>query len=143
MPRRVEDTALHVADCEAVALGEEPVELRAAAGHLVAEIVDVLPLVLDLGDVLADTDRRTDLVLDVAGRREVIGMGVGLEQPLDLEPLRLDMGEDGIRGISGHRARGGVVVEHRVDDRAFAAARRAYHIGDRVGGLVEESLNFR
>ena len=101
MAWRVQHVAAHLADVKAVALFEERVELRAVALELGALVEDLAEGVLDDPDVVADADLAAELLLKIGRGGEVVGMDMGLQDPLHVEALALDMGDDGV-GRSGY-----------------------------------------
>ena len=96
MARYVEDFDLECADGEALAIPEETIELAAVA--LEIRRVEHRPEnFLDVADVLADANLGAGLELEVGRARQVVGMGMGLEHPIDLEATVCRGLEDGIR----------------------------------------------
>ncbi|MNT64923.1 hypothetical protein D3C72_2028630 [compost metagenome] len=71
----------------------------------------------------------------------MVGVGVGFQQPLHLQVMGSDKGDDfvslGGRGTPGRT----VVVEHRVDNRTLPAIGLVDHVAVGRGGGVEESFN--
>jgi hypothetical protein len=70
-----------------VAVLEEGVELRAIALELGAFVEDLAEGVLHDHDLVADADLAAELVLDVGRSGKVVGMDVGLDDPLKLEAV--------------------------------------------------------
>ena len=91
----------------------------------------------------ADAEPAAELLLEVGRRREMVGVDMGLEDPLDLELLLPHMGDDGVGRVMIGAARCRIVVEHRIDDGAVLRCRIDYDIAERVGRLVEERSHFR
>jgi hypothetical protein len=58
---------------------------------------------LHFDDLVADRRGRARAILEIAGGREVIGMRMGVEDPLDGQPLALDMRQQSV----GRARRGG------------------------------------
>ena len=81
---------LHVADLVGVAVLEQPVELAAVALELGAFVEDLAEGVLHDRDVLADAELAAELALDVGRSRQVVGMDMRLDQPLQIEATMLD-----------------------------------------------------
>ena len=73
----------------------------------------------------------------------MVGMGVGLERPLDRVAGLPRGGEDGLDRADIHLAGFGVVVEHRVDDGCTLGRRIGDQIAERVRCFVEESADSR
>ena len=63
-----------------------------------SEIIDPLPELLDFHDVLADRGVRAGLILQVSRRRKVIGMRMGVEDPLDRQLSRAAERQQSIGG---------------------------------------------
>jgi hypothetical protein len=125
---------------EAVALAEQPVELRPVAPELGAFVEHLAEGVLHDADVLADADPAAQPLLQIGRGRQVVGVDVGLEYPLHLQPFGPHMGDDGIgRGGVGPPARV-VEIEHAVDYCGGTPVRIAHDIGDRVRCIVEKCL---
>ena len=91
MARGGEEFRLERADLEALAVLEQVVELRAVAGEAALGVVDLGEGVLDGGDPRADPDPPAERVAQVRGSREVVGMHVGLEDPVEPELRRADV----------------------------------------------------
>ena len=68
-------------------------------------------------------------------------MGVGLEDPVDREALRLHMGDDALCGIEDDPPRRRVEVHDAVDDRGPACYRIVHHVACRERLLVKEALH--
>ena len=93
---------------------------------------------LHVRDVLADADLRPGLGLDVGRTRQMVGMGMGLQRPLDRVARLLGRLEHRLDRARVDRAGVVVVVEDRIDDRRFLGRRIGHQVADGVGGLVEE-----
>ncbi len=83
--------------------------------------------------------RDAGLVVQVASRREVVGVRVGIEDPLQFVALALDVGEQGIGGAGRGRAGLRVEVEHRIDDGAAFRLGVRDDVLDAAGRLVIEA----
>ena len=87
---------------------------------------------------MADGQLTAELFLEIGRRRQVIGVGVGLQQPLDRETFGFHVINEGVgRSVRG-AARSRIVVQHAVDDGADIGAGIAHDMADGEGGLVEE-----
>jgi hypothetical protein len=73
---------------------EQRVELRAVALELGAFVEDLAEGVLHDHDLAADADLAAELLLDVGRSRQVVGMDVGLDDPLKLQAVFLDVLDD-------------------------------------------------
>ncbi len=124
-----------------LALDEEMIELRAVGAEVSAEVEQSLPGLLDFGDLGADADPGTQLPLQVRGSREMIGVRVRLEDPLDA-PRRRGL-RDTICRCRGRAGRLGVEVEDRIDDRRGSGRRVGDEIRDRTRRRVEEARDLR
>ena len=143
MARRVQHVTAQLADVETVAFDEKLVELRPVALELGAFVEDLAERVLHHGDTVADPDLAADLFLDIGRGREVVGMHMAFQKPLNIIPFFLHEGDDRIGGPGVGPTRGIVEIEDGIDNRAGAARRVADNIGNRVGGLIEEGGHFR
>ena len=85
--RHQQRARFELADAEGLAVPEQVVELAAVGQEGALEVVDLLERRLDLADVLADGDAPADLLLQVARAGQVVGMRVGLENPLRRQVL--------------------------------------------------------
>lgn len=116
----VQDAGGEGAEGEGLVVVEEVVEGVAGLGGV--DAVAVGEAGLDGGDALADADVRArvvlahELVLQVAGGGQVVGVHVGFEQAPDGVVVFGDEGEEGVGGGGGDFAAGGVEVEDGVDD---------------------------
>lgn len=86
---------LDVPEREELSVLEEMVELAAVAFH-VGRVEHGAEDLLHLADLLADPDTSAGLELDVSRARQMVGMVVGLEHPIDREPERLCLGKNGV-----------------------------------------------
>src|SRR3546814_2424116 len=99
------------------AVGNELVELRTVARELGA-FVEYLPEhTLDGDDFPTDDELAAKLFLKIGRGRKVIGMGMGLENPVDCEALFPNMGNDLVGGLEARPSGGLIEVPHAVDDR--------------------------
>ena len=131
------------ADAEGISVLEQHIELRTVMREFGAGVEQLAKHGLQRSDVLADRDCAAKPFLKIGRGREVIGMGMGLEQPNHLQIMRSDVFDDRIgRGRRG-AARIGIKVEHRVDNRRLAGRRIAHHVGDGESGRIKEAGDFR
>jgi hypothetical protein len=137
VPRR----DLQRADRKSFAIGKQLVELRAVAGEAGFEIVDLLPRRLDALDAGADAGAAAELLLEEGCRREMIGMAVRFENPVDAQARRRDNDLLCVLGLGA--AGSGVEIEDRVDHRAHFARGIDDQIGHRAGFGIEKSGNQR
>ena len=79
------------------------VELRAVGVEGLLEVEEVLEQPLHVGDVLADADPAAELLAQVGGGAQMVGMGVGLEDPVDREIMLADEGDDLVGELGGVR----------------------------------------
>src|SRR3569623_3512096 len=96
---------------------EQPVPLRAVRRKC-RPVVDRLPELLYVGDVRAYGGRRAGSGLEVMRRGEMVGVGVGVENPVHRQPFALDIAEN--RVGTGRGGRTGFLVEvmNGIDNRA-------------------------
>ena len=135
----VEGERLHRADFVGVAIFKERVELRTIALELGAFVEDFAKGLLHVDDLGADADFPAELLLQVRRGRQVVGVDMGLDDPLCPQTLFLNKFNDLTGAIEGQRAAGLIEFHHRVDDGAGVSVRFLHHIGDRVRSLVKEA----
>ena len=123
VPGRVEDLDLEPAERELLAVGEQLVEV-ATVGVKVGGVEDRAEDPLHVLDVLADADPRAGLGLDVRRAREMIGVGVGLERPVEGDASVARSLQDRFHRAGVDLAGILIVVEHGIDHGA--ALRRRY-----------------
>ena len=88
----------------------------------------VVAKLLHIAHVIANRHRRPGLPLEVRRRREMVGMDVCVENPLDGQLLLSDISQNGISAPRRRPTRPLIEIEYRVDDRAF----RRGGIGDDI-----------
>ena len=74
----------HATDAVGVSILEQPVELAAIALELRALIEDLAENLLDNPDVLPNAQLAAAFLLNIGCRRQMVGMGMGFDQPLEL-----------------------------------------------------------
>ncbi|MNU88160.1 hypothetical protein D3C71_779640 [compost metagenome] len=136
------DPTDHVADPEALAIGEKTIPLRSIRLHF-RHVVDFLPEFLNIDHFGADRGRGACLCLQIGCRRKMIRMRMRIQNPLHRELLTFDIGEDCICARCLRAPRFLIVIEHRVDDRAISRFRIAHHILNAAGALVVETFDQR
>src|SRR5690554_6651474 len=118
MPRRVQYSAFQSADLELVTLFKQTVKLAAVTGKLSAGIERLAEGVLHYGDHGTDTCFATQCLMQIGSRREVIGVNVGFQYPLDLQAVVFNVGDNVIGRAHIGTAAGVVEVEYGVDNGA-------------------------
>lgn len=137
----VDGPGLDVADPERLAVVEQVVELAAVGGELRLGVEQLAEGVLHHGDVVADGQGAAELLLEEVSGAEVIGMNVGLEDPLHAQALFAHMGDEAIGAVVRGAPGGGIVVQYGVNKRALAALRIAHHVAVGEGGRIEEGFD--
>ena len=122
---------------------EQMIELRAVGVEGLLDVEQVPEQLLHVGDVLADADAAAELLLEKGGGAQVIRMGVGLEDPVDLEREPAHERDDLVRETGPGPPRRLIEVERGVDDRTASPRGLLDHVCDRVGLLVEERVDIR
>jgi hypothetical protein len=84
---------VQLAQPEPLAVGEQLVPLRPVRGKIVREIVELFPELLDLDHPGAGRDWRACPALQVVGGGKVVGVRMGVDDPLDGKPLSGDVVE--------------------------------------------------
>ena len=64
-------------------------------------------------------------------------MDVGLDDPLQREPLRFDLGDELVRVVIGDPSGGIVDIHHGIDDRTGVGVRIPHDIADRIGHRIK------
>ncbi len=141
--RHVQRYHRYAADAEAVAVTEQTVELGAVPGEGGAFVEDLAEHVLDGEDLAADRELAAEPLLKIGGGGEMVGMGVGLEQPFHPETLVRHIGDDRIGAFAGRAPRRLVEIEDAVDDRGRFGDGIGNDVGGGEGRLVEEGLYLR
>ncbi len=135
--RRAQHAPLELADRERLPVGEQVVELRAVRVEI-GEVEHFLERRLNAADALPDGDTAAEPLLEIGRGRQMIGVSMGLEDPVDREPLRLDERGDRV-GRGRARAPGlVVVVEDGINDGGGGGTPVADHVRKRARGLVIE-----
>jgi len=140
---RMDDKHLHIADPVGIALREQGVELRSVALKLCALVEYLAEDVLHDQDVAADADLAAQFLLDIGRAGQVVGMGVGLDDPLQLQAVLFDMPDDLVGTVIGDAPGGIVDVHHAVDHGAGIAVGIFHDIADGVGIFVEKRGDLR
>ena len=117
--------ALRPANRVGVAILEQAVELAAIALKLGALVEDFAEHLLHFADVLADADLAAELFAGLGRGRQVVGMGVGFDQPFEFQPPIADESDDRSGGAEADAAGRVVEIEDGVDTaQAFEAGSR-------------------
>src|SRR3546814_20741767 len=82
----------------------QPVPLRAVGGKL-WQVVNAFPELLNFNCTLADGRGGTGFLFEIMSGGEVVGMRMGVQDPLDRQALLADIVEDRV-GIDGRRRSG-------------------------------------
>ncbi|MNE95740.1 hypothetical protein D3C80_1938720 [compost metagenome] len=84
MTGHMQGRGLECADHERLVRGKQVIELRTVDTELRLKVEQTLEHPLNLADGFADRDLATQLVAQVRRGGQVIGMGMGFQQPLHL-----------------------------------------------------------
>jgi hypothetical protein len=90
--------------------------LGAIGPKSVRQVVEPLPELLHLDHLFADGGGHARPVLKITGRREVVGMRVRVEDPLQGEALARDVCQQLVGRMSRRGARLRIEVQDRIDD---------------------------
>ncbi len=131
------------AEGEGVAIAEQMIELRAILRELTARVEQLAEHLLDLRDMLADSDPAAELFLQIGRGREMIGVGMGLQQPGDCQIMSPAIGDHRIGAGGSGAARCRIEIEHRIDDRRLPAFPVMHDIADGKAVPIKEARNFR
>jgi hypothetical protein len=91
--------------------------IRKIPGEGGAFVEDLAEHILDGEDIAADRELAPEPFLKIGGGGEMVGMGMGLEQPFHPEPLFHYIGDDCIGAFAGSASGRLFEIEHAVDDR--------------------------
>jgi len=91
----VQHSRLDVSKLEALAVLEQMVELAAVA-YDIGRVEHGPEDLLYLADMLADPDLGAGLALDIGRARQMVGMGVGLQHPIDRQSKCFCLIEDDV-----------------------------------------------
>src|SRR5690606_24288717 len=127
------------ADAELVAVGEQVVELAAVDREVRFEVEDLLEARLHAGDAAADGHLGAGLLAQPGGGGHVVGVGVGLEDPLGRQAVRVGGVEQPARRVVRDAGAGRLEVHHRVDDRGVAAVVVVDQMREGAGGGIVEA----
>src|SRR3984893_16705312 len=139
MAWREHDLRSERADLETLAIREQVVPERPLARYR-RPVVDRGPKLLHIAQVIANRHRRPGLPLEVRRRREMVGMDVCVENPLDGKLLLGDISQNGISAPRRRPTRPLIEIEYRVDDRAFRRGGIGDDILDAGRPGIEEAL---
>ncbi len=92
----VQGGGLEVADHERLVRGEQVIELRAVDAEFRLQIEQGLEHALHLADRLADGDLAAQFAAQIRRGGQVIGVGVGFQQPLHLQAVLAHEGDDSV-----------------------------------------------
>ena len=92
------------------------IELAAVRDKFVAEIVDTLERTLHTEDPATNRNPAAECLSQVLCGRKMIGMGVRLENPVQLQPSRTAVFDDALDAAGAGATRTPIVIEHWIDD---------------------------
>ncbi|MNZ86742.1 hypothetical protein D3C78_1055770 [compost metagenome] len=137
----VDGAGLDAANPEGLAVVELVVELAAIGGEFGFDVEQLAEGLLDHRDLVADAQLAAELLLEVVAGAQVVGMHVGLQDPLHAQAVLAHVGDQPVGALVRGAPGRGVVVQHRVDQRALAAVRIAHHVAVGEGGGIEEGFD--
>ena len=129
-----------ITDSEHLPVLQQDIELRAVHTEFGLEIEDALEHFLHPGDLVADTDLSSELLPQVGRRTQVVGMCMGLQDPLYLQALRHHVVDHLVRRGGAGAAGLGVVIQHRVNNRRSRAQAAMNNIGHCPCGRVKDAV---
>src|SRR3546814_17526068 len=118
MARDVEHGDREVADRKTFAIRPEPAEVRTVAAELGAGVENVAEHRLDVADMLADRYRAAEDIPKPGRRRQMVGMRMGLEQPVDRDAGFAHLCDDLFGRPGPIPPLGRIFVDHSFDSRA-------------------------
>ena len=137
--RRPDGPGVEIANLEKLAILEKVIELRpiSTEGRLGSE--QLAKDALDLLHILANGDFPAELGFQPWCRREVIGMNMGFQNPVDGQTLCRDKVGDLLCGVGTGATGGGAIVQNRINDRGTPGCRVGSHMRHGVRGIVEKT----
>ena len=117
------------------------IKLRSIARKFVTEVEQIAEDFLNGGDRCANGNLAADLFLQIGRGRNMIGVRMGLQQPVNGQPFLSNKGDELIGGGCRGAARGRIVIEHAIDDRAAFGRGIIGDMARREGRLVEEAFD--
>src|SRR3546814_19884172 len=141
MARDVEHGDREVADRKTFAIRPEPAEVRTVAAELGAGVENVAEHRLDVADMLADRYRAAEDIPKPGRRRQMVGMRIGHEQPVERDSGFDHMCDDRFSRRERSPPRGRIFFEHAVAARAAPPSRTDDELGN--GSRRERGWNAR
>ena len=138
----VHHLAVQIAYPEALAILPEMLELVRLLAQIL-QIEDRFENVPDILDVRADGDADLKFAAHIGRAGKMVRMGMGFEQPGHMQILLPDIGQYLVRALGEGPARGGVEIEHGIDDDGLLCVRTAGDIGDGRCPRVEKTFDQR
>ena len=143
MTRRGERPPGNISKWEGLPVRQEPVELRAVRREFTSHVEQRAERLLHLDHASADPGASAELSLEVVRRRQMVGMNMGLENPLDVKTVGFHSGNQ-LVGRSRHRPpRFRVEIQYRIDDRGTFRLRVGDDVGDRTGRGIKKPIDPR
>jgi hypothetical protein len=129
------------ADLNTFAVVEQTVELPPVGRKIPWQVVKIAKHRLDFGDASTDAGAGAELILQIRHRRQVIGMNMGIENPLNRKARRAHMGDEAVGELRRGPGGGLIVVENRIDDGGRFDRIIDKYVRDRKSRFVKERLN--
>ena len=139
--RGVHDRDAQAADRDRLAIGKEMVELAAVGGEARSGVEKPAEYALHDSHLPADRCPAAELFLEVGGCREVIGVDVRLENPLDAGTGLGDAADQPVSIVGADSSRLRVVIEHAVDDDAARSVSIEDEVAVAARRRIKESFN--
>ncbi|EXI71514.1 MAG: hypothetical protein AW07_03576 [Candidatus Accumulibacter sp. SK-11] len=137
----VHDRDAQAADHDRLAIGKEMVELAAVGGESRSGVEQLAEHALHDGHLPADRCPSAELFLEVGSGREVIGVNVRLEDPLDAGAGLGDAVDQSVGIVGSDPCRLRVVVEHAVDDDTTRSVSIEDEVRVAARRRIKESFN--
>ena len=141
MARHRQSLDAQAAQIQAFTIGDQMVKLAAIDRKVRLQVEDAFEDFLHRRDVGANGRFATQAGFQVGGSAQVVGVGVGFQNPSHLQAMAKHIVHHFVCGGRAGAARLGVVVEHRIDDGAGIALLGMNHIGHRPGARVKNAVN--
>ena len=124
-------------ELDVIAVLEQGIEDRAGRVHVLG-VEHRAKGFLDLGDPGTDPDLRAGPVSDIVCRGQVIGMGMGVENPAQADVVGFKTGQEGLDPVGREPGGVGVIVENGVNQDRLGAAGIGDEVGHGLRSVVEE-----
>ena len=118
MTRYIHRAGRQRTNAEMLAVSQQAIKLRTICRKIRLRVKNALEYLLHRIDVITDGRFATQMLFQIRRRRQMIGMGMGLEYPIDRELVFANKGNHLVSRIGVSTAGLGVVIQNGVDNGA-------------------------